>query len=233
MNYREILNNAGVPVELHDAAVASIQDAERDIGWLNWRKMAVRLFCASKIARLMPWEAERLIEVRPDLADWDIAPNINITGHGDNAPWMETPNGGRPVSGRWLSKDTNSDEYKQAVAANYWCKGQHPRSVKSRAAWYRRNACEYAAWAKGKTVDLSKGINVWDRNDTVVYQCCDAWQIIHNKKIIGRLWWQTRIGYELDNVWNRNSRLQCQYPIEGYDLKAPVTWSNLPRLADK
>ena len=61
--------------------------------------METRLFYTKKISKLIPWEAERLIDVKPELAYMDIAPMINITAHGDNATWVMTPEGGRPFHG--------------------------------------------------------------------------------------------------------------------------------------
>ena len=37
---------------------------------------------------------------------------------------------------------------------------------------------------------------------------------------------EARIGYEIDNLWNGAE--QAWYPIPGYELKAPLTWSVLP-----
>ena len=54
----------------------------------------MRLFYTKKISKLIPWEAERLIDVKPELAYMDIAPMINITAHDGNAPWAMTPEGG-------------------------------------------------------------------------------------------------------------------------------------------
>lgn len=69
------------------------------------------------------------------------------------ATWVMTPEGGRPFPGQWLDPNDVS-----AIEANYWCKGQHPRSKKSRKLWYQRNAGEYVAWERGVPCkDFKKG----------------------------------------------------------------------------
>lgn len=228
MNYLKFLRAAGVEAELHDAAVASLEEARRRADGLLWAKWKVRLFKNGKIARMLPWEAERLCDVRPDLADWDIAPMVNITAHGDNVPWVPTPDGGRPAPGRWFDRDPASAEYQDAVAQNYWLKGTHPRSQESRAAWYRRNAGEYRAWRLGMPVNVADGVRVWRGGGVTVYRCGDAWQLIAPGKILGLIPAVIRIGFEVSNVWSEATGLQAWYPIAGHDLRAPVTWSVRP-----
>lgn len=228
MNIAKYLATAGVPQGLHADALACLEEADRKSDGLTWAKWKVRLFKAGEISELIPWEAERLLEVRPDLADWDIAPMINITAHGDNPPWQMTPKGGRPVPNGWLSTDQESYEYQTAVIANYWCKGEHPRSKKSRKAWYRRNAGEFLAWRLGEPVDLTSGVNVWRRDGVAVYRCGSAWQVIAKWKLLGLVPMSTRIGYEINNIWVEEFNEQAWYPIDGYELRAPLTWSILP-----
>lgn len=225
MNLQNLLRAAGVPAHLHPEAIASLQDAKRRARGLLWHKLKVRIFRAKKIAKMIPWHADRLIDVRPDLADWDIAPAVNITAHGDNALWVMTPDGYRPAPGRWLNPDPESEEYKQAVAANYWCEGEHPRSTKSRKAWYRRNAGEYRAWRLGAPVDLDD-VQAWHANGVTVYQCGAAWEIVAQDKWLGIIPVRVRIGYEIDNLFQNG--VQAWYPIAGHDMRAPVTWSVLP-----
>lgn len=225
MNILKYLAAAGVPEHLHSEALAAIELARERSRGLTWAKWKVRLFKAGKIAKLLPWGAERLIDVRPDLADWDIAPIVNITAHGDNAPWVMTPDGGRPEPGRWLNRDPESEDYQHAVAANYWCKGEHPRSQRSRKAWYRRNAGEYVAWARGLPVDLTS-VQTWQANGVTAHQCGEAWEIVAVRPLIGKLCVKTRIGYEIDNLYQNG--VQAWYPIAGYELRTPVTWSVLP-----
>ncbi|MBV7427269.1 MULTISPECIES: hypothetical protein [unclassified Acidovorax] len=218
MNFIKHLQAAGVPDHYHAAAVNALQGARERAQGLTWAKWKVRLLKPGKIASLLAWHHERLVDVRPDLADWDIAPMVNITAHGDNVPWP----GGRPAPGAWL------DDTPEARAANYWCKGEHPRSVKSRKAWYRRNAGEYEAWARGMPVDLSAGVQVWRAPGVAVYRCGDAWQIVATMQLVGKLYQRVRVGYEVSNVWSEAKQVQAWYPIAGHDLRAPVTWSVLP-----
>jgi len=218
MNLIKHLQAAGVPDHYHPAAIAALEDARERAQGLTWAKWKVRLFKARKIAKLLPWHAERLIDVRPDLAAWDIAPMFNITAHGDNVPWP----GGMPAPGAWL------DDTPEARAANYWCEGEHPRSEKSRKAWYRRNAGEYEAWARGMPVDLAAGVQVWRAPGVAVYHCGGAWQIVATVQLVGKLHLRVRVGYELSNVWSEAKGVQAWYPITGHDLRAPVTWSVLP-----
>lgn len=218
MNLAKYLQDAGVPANLHPEALACLDAADNRSDGLLWHKIKVRLIRAGKISKLLQWEAERLRDVRPDLADWDIAPMLNVTAHGDNVPW---PNG-RPAPGQWLDP---ADA--QAVAANYWLPGTHPRSPESRKAWYRRNAGEYRAWRLGVPVDLSKGVQVWRGNGSTVYRCGDAWQVIAQDKFLF-IPIVVRIGYEISNIWRESDGAQLWFPIPGADLRAPVTWSVLP-----
>ena len=225
MDLESLLTQAGVPARLLPDALASLEMARTRSRGLLWSKWKVRLFKAGKIARLLPWSAERLIDVRPDLADWDIAPAVNITAHGDNAPWVMTPDGYRPAPGRWINQDPASEEHRNAVASNYWCEGEHPRSEASRKAWYRRNAGEYRAWRLGLPVDLGS-VQTWKANGTAVYRCGDAWEIVAQDKWLGIIPVRVRIGYEIDNLFQNG--VQAWYPIAGHDLRAPLTWSVLP-----
>lgn len=222
MNLLKHLQAAGVPDHYHPAALAALEGARERAHGLTWAKWKVRLFKAGKIAKLLPWSAERLVDVRHDLADWDIAPMVNITAHGDNVPWVGTPEGGRPAPGQWLDP---ADP--QAVAANYWLPGTHPRSPESRKAWYRRNAGEYRAWRLGVPVDLSTGVQVWRGNGSTVYRCGDAWQVIAQDKLLF-IPVVVRVGYEISNLWRESDGVQLWFPIPGADLRAPVTWSVLP-----
>jgi len=217
MNINDYLTRAGVPGDLHPAAVTCLHDAEDKARGLLWSKWKVRLLRAGKIAKLLPWAAERLVDVRPDLADWDIAPMLNITAHGDNVPWP----GERPAPGAWM------EDTPEARAANYWCKGEHPRSEKSRKAWYRRNAGEYRAWRLGMPVDVSRA-RACHGGGVSVYWCDGAWQIVAQDKWLGLIPVTVRIGYEISNVWRESDRAQLWWPIPGHDLRASLTWSILP-----
>lgn len=220
MTLLKLLAAAGVPAELHATACSSIEQARERSRGLVCFKWKVRLFKVGKIAAMLEWGDERLIDKRPDLADWDIAPAVNITAHGDNAPWVMTPEGYRPAPGRWL------DDTPEARASNYWCKGEPPRSKKSRKAWYRRNAGEYRAWRLGAPVNFGNGVDEWHGGGVTVRHCCGAWQITAVRKIVGPLHLKLRAGFEIDNLF-QNGR-QAWYPIPGHDLRAPVTWSIRP-----
>lgn len=232
MDYTKLLNVAGVPVELHAEAIASLNLAKKNIEGLNFKKMKTRLFKSGKIADMLNWEDERLVTKHPDLIDWDIAPMINVTAHGDNGPWEETPEGGRPQSNYWLNKDPESEEYKEAVKKNYWKKGTHPRSKESRKAWYKRNAGEGHAWRMGMDVNPNDSLEIWrgsEKNERVkAVRISGAWIIVASKKLIGSIHLNTRIGFEVDNVMGGLYAPQSWYPAPGYTLKGPVTWSVLP-----
>ncbi len=218
MNILKYLTAAGVPEYLWPNALANIDEADRRSDGLLWHKIKVRLWNAGKIAKMIPWEAERLLDVRPDLASWDIAPMIHITAHGDNVPW---PNG-IPTPGQWL--DPNDQ---QAIAANYWCKGEHPRSQKSRKAWYRRNGGEYEAWSRGMPVNTMNA-RFWQGGGVKVYECNGAWEVIAEDKWLGLIPVKVRVGFEIDNVWRARDNTRNWYPLPGYEQRAPVTWSTIP-----
>ena len=228
MNLLKLLQVAGVPAQLHPEAVASLQDAERRARGLLWHKLKVRLFRAKKIAKMIPWHADRLVDVHPELIDWDIAPMINITAHGDNGPWHGTPNGDRPDKTYWLNSDPESAEYKYAVSKNYWCKGEHPRSEKSRKSWYRRNGGEGRAWRLGSLVVPEQYTKPWVGGGIKVHHNNGAWIITGKTKLWGFLPVKVRFGFEIDNVFSGDYAPQMWYPIDGYELRAPVTWSIIP-----
>ena len=224
------LEIAGVPADRHAEALASLYRADEDSAGLLWHKLKARWFKAGKIAEALAWEDERLCTVRPDMARLDIAPAINVTAHGDNGPW--TPDGSRPLSNYWRNPDPASAEYAEAVAANYWLPGAHPRSKESRKAWYRRNAGEYEACARGAAIDPANGFEIWrgerGRTRVIVWQCSGAWIVKTSFRLVGDLAINTRRGYEIDNVFSGDYTAQMWWPIDGYALRAPVTWSTLP-----
>lgn len=228
----QALTLAGVPESLHAEAIASLNAADFKRSGLTWAKWKVRLFKAGKIADLLGWSDERLCIKHPELCDWDIAPMVNVTAHGDNGPWVDTPDGGRPAMNYWLNSDPESDEHKAAVTANYWLPGTHPRSKESRKAWYRRNAGEYKAWRLGAAIDPAKGFEIWrgtdGKNTAIAWRCCGAWLVKSSTHIIGSLYLNSRKGYEIDNVFSGDYTAQMWFPIPGYQLRAPVTWSVLP-----
>lgn len=232
MNLSRLLTIAGVPATLHAQVIDCIDLADDQSSGLLWAKIKIRLFKASKIAKAMSWGNNRLIEARPDWADCDIAPMSNITANGDNGPWYGTPHGDRPIEAFWLNPDTESEEYAQAIAACYWCKGAHPRSEKARKAWYRRNGGEYLAWRLGLPIDAAIGFQKWQGSEgktaVTVMRCGDAWIVKSTRKVIGRLQLKTRVGFEVDNVFSGPLTPQMWFPIEGHELRAPVTWSVLP-----
>ena len=230
MTPAQALTLAGVTAALHAQALASVASAQAACQGLLWHKLKARWFKAGKIAEALAWEDERLCQVRPDLARLDIAPVINVTAHGDNGPW--TPDGSRPLSNYWRNSDPASAEYAEAVAANYWLPGAHPRSKESRKAWYRRNAGEYEAWARGAVIDPANGFEIWrgsdGKNSAVAWRCCGAWLVKTSTRLLGPLHINGRHGYEIDNVFSGDYTAQMWWPIDGYALRAPVTWSTLP-----
>lgn len=232
MDIEKLLTIAGVPEAERPMAVAILLGAKKKTNGLLLHKIKARYFMAGKIAKELTWEAERLLEVKPEWKSYDIEPMLNITAQGDNAPWVNTTRGGRPIEGHWLSPEPESQDYKDAVASCYWCPGHHPRSYEARKAWYRRNGGAYRAYELGLEVDPSQGVKVWSgasgKLSVKVYRCGDAWQLNATRKVLGRLSVKTRIGFEITNVWNESNGLQAWYPINNHALKAPVTWSVLP-----
>ena len=225
---------AGVPQELHASALASLEKAQKASKGTTLAKWKVRLFKTKRIARLLDWEDERLCLKFPELADWDIAPMLNITAHGDHVPWALTPEGGRPVPNVWLNKDPSSVEYQEAVndpISKRYFKGNHPRSKKAREMWYHRNAGEYKVWRLGEPVNPADGFQSWFYKDKKlqikVSRCGDAWIVNSLQRLIGKIVLKRRQGYEVDNVFLPSGE-QSWYPIAGHELRAPVSWSTLP-----
>ncbi|ODT38034.1 MAG: hypothetical protein ABS55_01710 [Lautropia sp. SCN 70-15] len=230
MTPQQALQLAGLPEARHAEALASIARAKAAKRGLLAHKLKARWLHAGDIADALAWADERLCTVRPDMARWDIAPMLNVTAHGDNGPWA--PDGSRPLSGYWLDADPQSAEYLAAVEANYWLPGTHPRSKASRKAWYRRNAGEYEAWARGAAIDPANGFEIWrgerGRTRVIVWQCSGAWLVKTSFRLVGDLAINTRRGYEIDNVFSGDYTPQMWFPVPGYELKAPVTWSTVP-----
>jgi hypothetical protein len=233
MNIDKLLTVAGLAGAEKQRAIDCLLEAHKRADGLLLHKLKARWLMAGKIANVLTWHDERLLSVKPEWAEFDIEPMLNITAQGDNAPWVETIQGGRPIEGHWLRLDPRSADYKKAVDSCYWSKGNHPRSYEARKAWYRRNGGAYRAYEIGQKVDIKgDGVKKWkgsDGNLTVnVYQSGSAWQVNATRKVVGRLSVKTRIGYEITNLWIESTGEQAWYPIPGYDLKAPVTWSVLP-----
>ena len=226
----ELLRKTGA--EEYDilSATASFKGAEGRMKGIIKNKFLGRYIHNKKIAKSLSWGDNRLPE-DSEYKQYDIEPMLNITANGDNSVWIETPQGGRPIEEVMLNPDPNSDDYKAAVASCYWCKGEHPRSEKARAAWYRRNAGAYLVYQRGEYIDPAqpvrkfiyenKKIKATFRNSGVV------WQVEIEKKILGKIGIRTRVGYEIDNVIDSDG-VQQWYPIPGYALRAPVTKSSLP-----
>ena len=117
------------------------------------------------------------------------------------------------------------------MESNYWCKGTHPRSPESRKAWYRRNAGEFLAYRLGEDVNfqLNGEPTVYEKDGYRVVQSGNVWFLLVKTKILGILKWETRLGYEIDNLWSYTRKMQAWWTIPGYTLKAPVTYSSIPR----
>lgn len=232
MNLIELLTKAGVPVELHVQAEDCLLQAEAHAQGLTWHKLKVRLFKAGSLAKHMTWEAERLIDVRPDLASADVAPMQNVSLLGDFLPWLGDASKGTLTSGQFLNKDPNSAEYAEGVAINKWTKGAHVRSPESHKGAIRRNGGEYEAWSRGMKVSLADYQKPWVSADGTVkvFQNGNAWLIVAKGTWLGIIPTKMRLGYEIDNVLIEvdGKPTQGWIPLPGYELRAPVTWSVLP-----
>lgn len=231
------LQIAEVPEELHTEALAALVAAEKAARGLTWQKWKGRLFKARTISKLMRWETNRLIDVKPEWARYDIAPMLNITGHGDNGPWVFPEGGdlstGRPIQDYWLDKDPESADYQEAVSKCYWCPGHHPRSKKARKAWYLRNSGEYEAWSRGVPVDNTLPVQRWKgesgKTEVSIVRCGQAWIVNTRRKLVGKLCLSGRYGNEIDNIFWRTG--QGWWPLPGFELRACVTWSTVPEIA--
>ena len=69
-----------------------------------------------------------------------------------------------------------------------------------------------------------------EQGNTTVTVCRSggAWLIQSRRKVLGKLHIKTRVGFEVDNVFCGDYDPQMWYPIDGYELRAPATWSVLP-----
>ena len=231
MNIVKALQVAGVPEKHYKAATASIELASKRAEGLLLHKMNVRYLKAKKISKILQWEDERLCVKYPKYAEYDIAPMKNITCNGDHLPWKNTPEGGRPDPDAWMNKDTNSLEYQEAVmneTSLRYFNGNHPRSRKAREMWYRRNGGEYAAWERGQVIRPSEGFERWTgtqgSTQVIVTHADGAW-IIRMSEKHGPFRVNSRIGFEVDNVYCGTHSPQAWFPIDGYELRGCATHS--------
>lgn len=230
----QYLELAKVPKELHAEAIASLAVAELDAQGLTWHKLKTRLFKAGKLAKLMTWESERLIDVAPQHAASDVAPMQNISLLGDFLPWKGDPAKDQLTSGQFLNRDPSSAEYALGVAINKWTKGHHVRSYESHKGAIRRNGGEYEAWSRGEPVDKSRYHEpyVSDDGTVKVFRNGNVWQIVATDRKWKIIPMKLRIGYEIDNVLGKadgsDEIIHYWIPLIGYELRAPVTWSVLP-----
>lgn len=227
----DILQIAGVPETLRAQCLDNLAIAEEASRGMTWHKLKVRLLRAGKIARMLKWTDNRLIDVAPDLASWDVAPMLNVTAQGDNYAQDESS----PREDYWLNPDPRSAEYLLAKTGCYWCPGEHPRSEKSRKAWYRRNGGEYEAWARGWPVSNVGTFQTWEgesgRTKVTAHTCDGAWYI-EVRRTYGPFVICGQYGFELANVFQApggTRRRQMWWPLPGYELRATVTWSTIPR----
>lgn len=223
MKFLKMLTEAGVPNYLLADAIACLQTADKYSDGLFWAKWKTRLFKAGKISKLLSWGDNRLCIEHPELAHMDIAPMKNITCNGDNVEW---PNN-IPDENSWMDPDPMTYQYQEAIKRNYWHEGVHPREQASRKAWYRRNAGEMVAYMRGIHVPVKKP-DCFDQNGFKVRRLGTAWQLEGNILLWGFIPARIRVGYEITNVV-RDDGTQLWYPIDGYELRAPLTWSILPR----
>ena len=218
------LEIAGVPVEKHPWIASQQKQAKKAAKGMLWHKIKARLWYGPRAAAKLPWDAERLPE---DQRQWDIAPVLNVTANGDSIPWEVVDGVSKPRSEYWLNPDPKSAEYHEAINANYWKPGHHPRSRKARKAWYRRNGGEYAAWRRGKEL-YTPGVSVWNgergRVRVTVVGTSNVYLIHTSTRLVGKLRLIWRTGYEVDNVAWRSLDSSGWVPMPGDKHRAPLTW---------
>lgn len=228
MNVEKLVAKTNAPADVQAAAVAALNEARKRAKGLTWAKWKVR-WCENKeIAKLLTWESERLVDVDPSLIDKDIAPVINVTAYGDHIDWNDDTH--RPEPGTWMDQDPASADYQDAVAKTKaeGYLGVHPRTKKFHEWWYRRNAGEGRAWRLGAAVDMPDRPEVFKGKDVLLINSGDAWQLFAFRKLIGNFGINIRIGYEIDNVFNFSNNLQGHYPVDGWELRAPLSCTALP-----
>lgn len=124
-----------------------------------------------------------------------------------------------------LDRNPDSLDWRCAVARNYWARELHPRSVKARAAWLRRNGGEYEAWARGRAVSVATAIDRWTcesgRWRIEVLRQGEAWQVNARFALLGRWGVGWRLGYEIDNA-------RHAHPRPGFERRACLTWGWRP-----
>ena len=65
---KKYLTLAGVQDEFHQSAINCINLAKERSKGLVWIKWKTRLFHTKMVSEIIPWEAERLIDIRPESA---------------------------------------------------------------------------------------------------------------------------------------------------------------------
>lgn len=226
MDIQKYLLSAGVPDNLHEQALASLEEAHNRADGLLMHKIKARYFKSKQMAEIVhSHKVTRASVIRADLVHYDVAPMLNINAFGDNADWDSIT--GLPEDENVYVYVEGAPEYDAAVRRNYWAKGLFPGDLKAVQAWYRRNGGEYRAWELGMPVNVKNSV-AWHGDGVTVYSCDGAWQVTAKDKRLGIIPVKVRIGYEISNIWRESDGAQLWYPLPGFDLRAPVTWSILP-----
>lgn len=224
----QYLIQAGVPSELISEALESLQKAKSANKGLLWHKIISRYFKSSKLAKIVvDYRVTRPSDVDMSLAKYDVARAKNINAFGDNADWG--PDG--PVDENVYKFEVGSPEYEKAIKRNYWKRGVFPGDYEAVKAWYIRNGGEQEACYRGVVVDTiikPAAVQCWRNAGVTVYKLNDAWQIITKDKFLKFIPVNVRIGYEVDNLYNFDEKVQLRFALDGELLYAPVSWTILP-----
>lgn len=225
---REYLELANVPVELHEQALESLNKAKAANSGLLWHKIIARYIKAGKLAKIVvEHKVTRPSNVDPSLAKYDVARAKNINAFGDNADWG--PDG--PIDENVYDFAVGSPEYEKAIKRNYWKRGVFPGEYEAVKAWYVRNGGEQEACTRGVVVDTiikPETVQRWRNAGVTVYKLNDAWQIITEDKFLKFIKVNVRIGYEVDNLYDFDEKVQSRFALDGEPLYAPVSWTVLP-----
>ena len=84
------------------------------------------------------------------------------------------------------------------------------------------------AWRLGEVVLPEEYQEPWVGKGIKVHRNNKAWIITGKTKLFGFLPVKIRVGFEIDNVFCGDYSPQMWFPIDGYELKAPVTYSIIP-----
>lgn len=200
MSIVKYLIRAGVPAELHESALASIEESRQRQKRIRKYELLAPFVVPFALCDV-EWGSNRL----PD--NWlmyNTEPLEHIDINGDKKEWVE-------INGVGVPMPVPLEDMPAVRALCYWARDwrkfflqpAHPRSTWARWVWLGwRNRAQYAAWVNGKP--YSGPPAEWHlHNDQLkldVYQMDDVWQVKYEKRFLYFFALRRNVGYSINNI---------------------------------